>query len=88
MQYTQKFRSTEQILKKMLNEEKMLVDLELAIKKEQFKKHQKSNQDLHNANTDDNGSGLKSVLISETNQKTNNIFGFLQNKLGFTHDIR
>ena len=72
----------------MLNEEKMLVDLELAIKKEQFKKHQKSNQELCKATTEDNECGLESILVSKTNQKTNHVFGFLQNKLGFNHGIR
>ncbi len=37
-----KLRSPEQKSKKMLNEEKMIIDLELAIKKEQFRKTQKT----------------------------------------------
>ena len=37
-----KIRTPEQISKKMLNEERTIIDLQLAIKKEQFKNHLKS----------------------------------------------
>jgi len=38
LQLKSKIRTSEQRLRKMLKEEKTLVDLELAIKKEQFRK--------------------------------------------------
>ena len=38
----QRNRTSEQIAKRMLNEEKIIVDLELAIKREQFRKIQEA----------------------------------------------
>jgi len=39
---TSKIRTPEQISKKMLNEERTIIDLQLAIKKEQFQNYLKS----------------------------------------------
>ena len=42
----QRIRTTEEIAKRMLNEEKIIVDLELAIKREQFRKIQELKNDI------------------------------------------
>ena len=42
----QRIRTTEEIAKRMLNEEKIIVDLELAIKREQFRKIQEAKNEL------------------------------------------
>lgn len=42
-----KIRTPEQISKKMLNEERTILDLQLAIKKEQFQNYLKSRTESH-----------------------------------------
>jgi len=42
----QRIRTTEEIAKRMLNEEKIIVDLELAIKREQFRKIQEMKNEI------------------------------------------
>ncbi len=43
-----KTRTQEQISKKMINEERTIIDLELAIKKEQYRNYIKSTPDFDN----------------------------------------
>ena len=74
-------RSSEQKLRKMLNEEKMLVGLELAIKKEQFK-NPPIKQEFYKVSVKKDAP-IKSKSIAENNFKTNRILTFLQNKIGF-----
>ncbi len=76
-------RSPEQQSRKMLNEEKMIIDLELAIKKEQFKKSQKPKRELYKVTMEDKDSQMDSVSINGTNLKINHVLNFLLTKLGF-----
>ncbi len=76
-------RTPEQQSRKMLNEEKMIIDLELAIKKEQFKQSQKPKRKFYKDTMADKDSKMESVPINETNLKINHILNFLLNKIGF-----
>ena len=78
-----KLRSPEQQLKKMLNEEKMILGLELAIKKEEFKKNQFSKQELDKMTLEGNDSQTELISIPEMNPKSNRLRSFLLNKIGF-----
>ena len=46
MSNLQRVRTAEEIAKRMLNEEKIIVDLELAIKREQFRKIQEMKNEI------------------------------------------
>ena len=78
-----KLRSPEQQLKKMLNEEKMILGLELAIKKEEFKKSQFSKQELDTIPMEGNDYQTELTSLSEVNPKSNRLRNFLLNKIGF-----
>jgi hypothetical protein len=78
-----KLRSPEQKSKKMLNEEKMIIGLELAIKKEQFRYAQKMKQGFYETAMDDKYSQLEPVYVHKTNPKINHILNYLLNKIGF-----
>jgi len=78
-----KLRSPEQKSKKMLNEEKMIIGLELAIKKEQFRNAQKMKQGFYETAMDDKYSQLEPVYVHKTNPKINYILNYLLNKIRF-----
>jgi len=78
-----KLRSSEQKSKKMLNEEKMIIGLELAIKKEQFRNAQKTKQGFYETDMDDKYSQLEPVYVHKTNPKISPILNYLLNKIGF-----
>ena len=78
-----KIRSPEQKLKKMLKEEKTIIDLELAIKKEQFRNIQKTKQGFYEVPMENKCRQMASVFVHRTNVKISNILNFLLDKIGF-----
>ncbi len=72
-----KTRTPEQKVRKMLKEEETIMGLELAIKKEQFRKSQKRKPEFRER---DMG---KFVSAEKTNVKSNSIRNFLQDKMRF-----
>ena len=77
MSIQSKTRTPEQKLRKMLKEEEIIMGLELAIKKEQFRKSQKRKPEFREMNRG------KFVSAEKTNVKSNSIRNFLQDKMGF-----
>jgi hypothetical protein len=77
-----KLRSPEQKSKKMLNEEKMIICLELAIKKEQFRNIKKTKQGFYEVPME-NSHQMESVSVHRTNVKISYILNFLLDKIGF-----
>ena len=77
-----KIRSPEQQLRKMLKEENTILNLELAIKKEQFRKTQNTQLGFYEMPMDGNGSQMALVSVHETNEK-NSILNSVLNKIGF-----
>ena len=67
----------------MLNEEKMIIGLELAIKKEQFRNTQKTKQGFYETAMDNKYSQLEPAYVHKTNPKINHILNYLLNKIGF-----
>ena len=78
-----KIRTSEEKVRKMLKEEKIIVDLEMAIKKEQFRNIQKTKLEFHETPIERKGNQMISVTIHETNEKRNRILNFLLGKIGF-----
>jgi len=78
-----KIRTAEQKLRKMLREEKTVVDLELAIKKEQFRKTQKTKLGFYEVPMEDNGRQMALVSVHGTNGKISYILNSLLDKIGF-----
>ena len=78
-----KLRTTEQKLRKMLKEEKGILDLELAIKKEQFRKSQKIQNGFYERPVEIKNSQMAPLEIHETNGKMSDFRNFLLNKIGF-----
>jgi len=78
-----KIRSPEQKLKKMLKEEKIIIDLELAIKKEEFRNIQKTKQGFYEVPMENKCSQMASVSVHRTNVKISYILNFLLDKIGF-----
>ncbi len=78
-----KIRSPEQKLKKMLKEEKIIIDLELAIKKEQFRNIQKTKQVFYEVPMENKSHQMASVPVHRTNVKISYILNFLLDKIGF-----
>ena len=66
----------------MLNEEKMIIGLELAIKKEEFRNDQKMKQGFYETAMDEKYSQLELVYVHKTNPKINHILNYLLNKIG------
>ncbi len=78
-----KIRTSEQKLRKMLKEEKTIIDLELAIKKEQFRNTQKTKQVFYEMPIEDKGHQMSSVPVHRTNVKISYVLNFLLDKIGF-----
>ena len=68
-----KLRTAEQKSRKMLNEEKMIIDLELAIKKAQFRNAQKTKSESYEMPMGDNGRQMALVSAHGTNGKISSI---------------
>ncbi len=82
-----KIRTPEQQLRKMLKEERIIIDLELAIKKEQFRNIKKTKQGFYGVPMENNGLQMASVPVYEIDGKDSSklteIFTNLLNKIGF-----
>ena len=78
-----KIRTPEQKLRKMLREENTILNLELAIKKELFRKAQNTELGFHEMHIEDNGRQMTLVSVHETNGKISNILNSVLNKIGF-----
>ena len=78
-----KIRSPGQKLRKRLKEERIIIDLELAIKKEQFRNAQKMKQGFYETAMDDKYSQSEPAYVHKTNPKINHILNYLLNKIGF-----
>ena len=78
-----KIRTPEQKSRKMLKEENTILNLELAIKKEQFRMTQKTQLGLYEVPMEDKGSQMALVSVHETDGKISNILNFVLNKIGF-----
>ena len=77
-----KIRSPGQKLRKMLKEERIIIDLELAIKKEQFRNIKKTKQGFYEVPME-NSHQMESVSVHRTNVKISYILNFLLDKIGF-----
>jgi len=77
-----KIRSPGQKLRKMLKEERIIIDLELAIKKEQFRNIKKTKQVFYEVPME-NSHQMASVSVNRTNVKISYILNFLLDKIGF-----
>ncbi len=75
-------RTPEQKLRKMLKEENTILNLELAIKKEQFRKTQNTQLGFYEMPIESNGSQMSLVSVHETNEKSS-ILNSVLNKIGF-----
>ena len=78
-----KMRTPEQKSRKMLKEENTILNLELAIKKEQFRMTQKTKLGLYEVSMEDKGSQMALVSVHETDGKISNILNSVLNKIGF-----
>jgi hypothetical protein len=76
-----KIRSPGQKLRKMLKEERIIIDLELAIKKEQFRNIKKTKQGFYEVPMENKSHQMASV--HRTNVKISYILNFLLDKIGF-----
>ena len=77
-----KIRTPEQKLRKMLKEENTILNLELAIKKEQFRKTQNTQLGFYEMPMENNGSQMSLVSVPKTNEKSS-ILNSVLNKIGF-----
>ena len=80
-----KIRTSEQKSRKMLKEENTILNLEMAIKKEQFRKTQKLKQVFFEEPIGDKGLQMASVSINETDVKNSNILNSILNKIRFLY---
>ena len=82
-----KIRTPEQRSRKMLKEENTILNLEMAIKKEQFRKTQKTKQGFYEIPMGNNGLQMASVPVYEIDGKDSSklteIFTNLLDKIGF-----
>jgi len=67
----------------MLREETTIMGLELAIKKEQFRKTQKAKPVLREVRMDDKSRQMALVSVHQTDVKSSNILNTLLDKIGF-----
>ena len=75
-------RTPEQKSRKMLKEERMIIHLEMAIKKEEFRDKQKTKLEFHEIPVENNGILKLSDSVNETNGKISNTLN------NFIHKIR
>jgi len=78
-----KIRTPEQISRKMLREETTILGLEMAIKKEQFRKTQKAKPELREVSMKNKDNQMVSVSVHQTDVKSSNILNTLLDKIGF-----
>ena len=78
-----KIRTPEQKSRKMLKEENTILNLELAIKKELFRKTQNTKLGLYEVPMEDKGRQMALVSVHETDGKISNILNSVLNKIGF-----
>ena len=78
---TSKIRTPEQKSRKMLKEERVIMNLEMAIKKEQFRGTQKPKPGFYEAPTVDKGLQMASVPVHETNGKISTTLNFFLDKM-------
>ena len=78
-----KIRTPEQKSKKMLKEEMIILDLEMAIKKEQFRNTRKAKSGFHEVSRENKDRQMVSMSVHETDVKSSNILNSLLNKIGF-----
>ena len=78
-----KIRTSEQKSRKMLKEETTIIDLEMAIKKEQFRDIQKTKQGFYEVPMENKSHQMASVSVHRTNVKISYILNFLLDKIGF-----
>jgi len=78
-----KMRTPEQKSRKMLKEENTILNLELAIKKEQFRMTQKTKLGVYEVPTEDKDRQMALVSVHETDGKISNILNSVLNKIGF-----
>lgn len=67
----------------MLKEETTILDLEMAIKKEQFKKTLKRKPEFIETNMVDKGHQMASESVQKTNEKNKSILNSFRDKIGF-----
>ena len=67
----------------MLREETTILGLEMAIKKEQFRKTQKAKPILREVHMKNKDSQMVTVSVHQTNVKSSNILNTLLDKIGF-----
>ena len=79
----QKYRTSQQIVQKMLNEEKMILDLELAVKKEKFKMKNQTKLGLSHTDEINNRSQITTLPASELAPKNGSVFGSIFSKIRF-----
>ncbi len=78
-----KMRTPEQKSRKMLKEENTILNLELAIKKEQFRMTQKTKLGVYEVPIEDKDRQMALVSVHETDGKISNILNSVLNKIGF-----
>ncbi len=78
-----RIRTPEQKLRKMLKEENIILNLELAIKKELFRKTQNTKLGFYEMPIENNGRQMALVSVHETNGKISNILNSVLNKIRF-----
>lgn len=78
---TSKIRTPEQRSRKMLREERIIMNLEMAIKKEEFRDTQKPKPVFHETDTVDKGLQMVSIPVHETNGKISNALNFFLDKI-------
>jgi hypothetical protein len=82
MSYITEIRTPEQKSRKMLKEERMIIHLEMAIKKEEFRDKQKTKLEFLEIPVENNGILKLSDSVNETNGKISNTLN------NFIHKIR
>jgi hypothetical protein len=82
MSYITEMRTPEQKSRKMLKEERMIIHLEMAIKKEEFRDKQKTKLEFLEIPVENNGILKLSDSVNETNGKISNTLN------NFIHKIR
>ena len=78
-----KIRTPEQRSRKMLREETTIMSLEMAIKKEQFRKTQKPEPELREVRMENKSRQMASVSVHQTDVKSSNILNTLLDKMRF-----
>jgi len=78
-----KIRTPEQRSRKMLKEENTILNLEMAIKKEQFRKTQKPKPVFYEESMEDKSLQMVSVSVNETDVKSSNILNSILKKIRF-----